>query len=76
ALYLQQPDEPGRFALTASYAFQRRKGLPNSYGFGEGLVGQCALEGNRIEVTGAPADYVEIVSGLGKTEPMSLILVP
>ncbi|ORB31028.1 response regulator [Mycolicibacterium parafortuitum] len=76
ALYLQQPDEPGRFALTASYAFQRRKGLPNSYGFGEGLVGQCALEGSRIEVTGAPADYVEVVSGLGKTEPMSLILVP
>lgn len=76
ALYLQQPDDPGQFALAASYAFHRRKGLPNSYGLGDGLVGQCALEGNRIEVTGAPADYVEIVSGLGKTEPVSLILIP
>lgn len=76
ALYLQQPGEQGRYALTASYAFHRRKGLPNSYGLGDGLVGQCALEGNRIEVTGAPGDYVEIVSGLGKTEPVSLILVP
>ncbi|MGB3483533.1 MAG: response regulator [Mycobacterium sp.] len=76
ALYLQQPDDAGRFALTASYAFHRRKGLPNSYGLGDGLIGQCALEGNRIEVSGAPGDYVEIVSGLGKTEPLSLILVP
>ena len=76
ALYLQQPDDPDRYALTASYAFHRRKGLPNSFGLGDGLVGQCALEGNRIEVTGAPGDYVEIVSGLGKTEPVSLILIP
>lgn len=76
ALYLRQADDPGRFALTASYAFHRRKGLPTSYGLGEGLVGQCALEGTRIEVTGAPGDYVEIISGLGKTAPISLILIP
>ncbi|OBK81688.1 response regulator [Mycobacterium sp. 1164985.4] len=76
ALYLRQAEEPGRFVLSASYAFHRRKDLPNAYGLGDGLVGQCALEGNRIEVTGAPGDYVEIVSGLGKTEPVSLILIP
>ncbi|GJF17618.1 two-component system sensor histidine kinase/response regulator [Mycolicibacterium cyprinidarum] len=77
ALYLQQQSADGRrFALTASYAFHRRKDLPNSFELGDGLVGQCALEGNRIEVTGAPADYVEIVSGLGKTGPLSLILIP
>ncbi|MCV7054034.1 response regulator [Mycolicibacterium gilvum] len=76
ALYLQQPDDPGRYALTASYAFHRRKGLPNSYGLGDGLVGQCALEGVRIEVTDVGDDYVEITSGLGKSRPMSLLLVP
>ncbi|EHB55024.1 multi-sensor hybrid histidine kinase [Mycolicibacterium rhodesiae JS60] len=74
ALYLRRDDD--QFALTASYAFHRRKDLPNSFGLGDGLVGQCALEGSRIEVTGAPGDYVEIVSGLGKTEPVSLILIP
>lgn len=74
AFYLRQPNED-QFALTASYAFHRRKDLPTSFGLGDGLVGQCALEGNRIEVS-APGDYVEIVSGLGKTEPMSLILMP
>lgn len=76
ALYLQQPDDPSRYALTASYAFRRRKGLPNSYGLGDGLVGQCALEGVRIEVTDVGDDYVEITSGLGKSRPMSLLLVP
>lgn len=76
ALYLRQMDPADQFALVASYAFHRRKDLPYSYGLGDGLVGQCALEGNRIEVTGAPSDYVEIVSGLGKTEPVSLILIP
>lgn len=76
ALYLRQSGDERRFALTASYAFHRRKDLPSSFGLGDGLVGQCALEGSRIEVTGAPADYVEIVSGLGKTEPLSLVLLP
>ncbi len=74
ALYLRQSDDD-QFALIASYAFHRRKDLPTSFGMGDGLVGQCALEGNRIEVS-APGDYVEIVSGLGKTEPVSLILMP
>lgn len=76
ALYLKQNGDPDAFALTASYAFHRRKDLPNSFGLGEGLVGQCALEGGRIEVTNAPSDYVEVISGLGKSAPLSLVLVP
>ncbi len=76
ALYLRRPDDAGRFALAASYAFHRREDLPTSFGLGDGLVGQCALEGNRIEVIGAPGDYVEIVSGLGKTGSVSLMLIP
>ncbi|KDE99802.1 chemotaxis protein CheY [Mycolicibacterium aromaticivorans JS19b1 = JCM 16368] len=76
ALYLRQTGTVDEFALVASYAFHRRKDLPYSFRLGDGLVGQCALEGNRIEVTGAPSDYVEIVSGLGKTDPVSLILIP
>lgn len=76
AFYLQQAADVRRFALIASYAFHRRKDLPNSFGLGDGLVGQCALEGQRIEVTPAPSDYVEIASGLGKSRPVSLILIP
>jgi CheY-like chemotaxis protein/signal transduction histidine kinase len=76
ALYLHHAADERRYKLTASYAFHRRKDLPTTFGLGDGLVGQCALEGKRIEVANAPGDYVEIVSGLGKTTPMSLMLVP
>ncbi len=76
AMYMQQSGDVREFALAASYAFHRRADLPGSFRLGDGLVGQCALEGNRIQVTGAPADYVEIVSGLGKTDAVSLILIP
>ncbi|MCB0923382.1 MAG: response regulator [Mycobacterium sp.] len=76
ALYLREQADVRRFGLVASYAFHRRKDIPTSFELGDGLVGQCALEGKRIEVIDAPSDYVEIVSGLGKTRPVSLMLVP
>ena len=34
--------------LTATYAYRERKGLPNRFWLGEGLVGQCALEKKSI----------------------------
>ena len=33
---------------------------------GEGLVGQCAFEKDRILITDVPGDYVRINSGLGR----------
>jgi len=36
---------------------------------GEGLVGQCALEGNGFLLTEVPENYVKISSGLGEATP-------
>ena len=33
---------------------------------GQGLVGQCALEKQRILVTDVPEDYIQISSSLGE----------
>src|SRR6185437_13144478 len=40
--------------LLSSYAFKHRKSLSNRYEFGEGLVGQCALEKKNILVSDIP----------------------
>src|SRR5438132_6428845 len=43
---------------------------------GEGLVGQAALEKERILLTDAPSDYVQITSGLGQAPPTNIIVLP
>src|SRR5205085_5422473 len=62
--------------LLASYAFRSRKQVSNRFSLGEGLVGQAALEKERILVTDAPADYVQITSGLGQARPTNIIVLP
>jgi two-component system, chemotaxis family, sensor kinase CheA len=49
--------------------------LNRSFRLGEGLVGQCALEGKMMELE-PPAGYIRIASGLGETEPCRLLLLP
>jgi CheY-like chemotaxis protein len=43
---------------------------------GEGLVGQAALEKERICLTNAPADYVQISSGLGEAAAQNIVVQP
>jgi HAMP domain-containing protein/signal transduction histidine kinase/CheY-like chemotaxis protein len=62
--------------LLASYAFRNRKNVANRFSLGEGLVGQAALEKERILVTNAPGDYVQITSGLGQATPTNIIVLP
>jgi HAMP domain-containing protein/CheY-like chemotaxis protein/signal transduction histidine kinase len=64
------------YRLLAGYAFRERKGLSNRFRVGEGLVGQCALEKERILLSDTPADYVQIGSGLGEAKPRSVVVQP
>ncbi len=68
-------DEP-RLHLLASYAFRARKHSAFDFKLGESLVGQAALEKERILLTKVPADYVQISSGLGESVPLNLIVLP
>src|SRR6201999_1812694 len=40
------------------------------------LVGQCALEKEKILLTSAPTDYIKITSGLGEARPLNIIVLP
>jgi signal transduction histidine kinase/HAMP domain-containing protein/CheY-like chemotaxis protein len=68
-------DEP-RLKLLASYAHKERKHVDNVFKLGEGLVGQCALEKQKILLTNVPADYICITSGLGEATPLNVIVMP
>jgi signal transduction histidine kinase/CheY-like chemotaxis protein/HAMP domain-containing protein len=60
----------------AGYGFKERKHLASQFRLGEGLVGQCAAEKERILLTDVPADYVRINSGLGESSPLNIIVLP
>ncbi|MEH1947474.1 MAG: response regulator, partial [Nostoc sp.] len=62
--------------LISSYAYRERRHLANRFQLGEGLVGQCALEKERILLTDVPNDYVKISSGLGEATPLNAVVLP
>ena len=73
ALYVIQDDKLQR---VSTYAFGKKKFQEDSIEIGQGLVGQCALEGNTIILKEIPRDYVKITSGLGEATPKNVIIVP
>ena len=79
AFYILKGDEESQSAklkLFASYAYKPQKNIPTEFAIGEGLVGQCAFEKERILLNNVPGDYIKISSSLGKTKPLNLIILP
>lgn len=73
AIYLA---ENGHLALVGSYAFHYRKDNSNLISYGQGLVGQAALEKKSIIFNPVPDDYVKINSGLGSSSPRNIVVYP
>ena len=74
---INEDDETDKFfEQTASFAYDRRKFTDRRIDWGEGLIGTCALERETIYMTDIPDSYVHITSGLGKSTPRSLLIVP
>jgi HAMP domain-containing protein/signal transduction histidine kinase/CheY-like chemotaxis protein len=62
--------------LLATYAHRDRKHMSNVVHWGEGIVGQAAIEQKRILLTEVPPDYVSVRSGLGSSTPRTIIVLP
>ncbi len=75
---LKQDDETQnvKLKLFVAYGYKEEKNVPKEFSIGEGLVGQCAFEKERILLTNVPHNYVKISSGLGKSKPANLIILP
>lgn len=78
AIFIRDQDEEGRpiLRLFGGYAFTDRKHIRNQIAWGEGLVGQAAMEKEEISLTQLPEDYLLIESGLGSSRPSKIIAVP
>src|SRR5262249_6703277 len=72
---LDTSKEEPRLKLLASYAC-RIQNLQPYLRLGERLVGQCALEKQKIVLTKVPGDYLRIASGLGQGSPGHVIVLP
>ncbi|WP_297363366.1 response regulator [Acidiferrobacter sp.] len=75
AFYIVNPDA-NRLDLIASYAPQTNAAVPTSLAFGEGIVGQCALEKRPMGLDRVLHDHVPIASGLGYAAPAHILANP
>ncbi|MGV8880345.1 MAG: HAMP domain-containing protein [Sphingobacteriaceae bacterium] len=76
---LEQPEEGAeapKLKLFAGYAPGNKRAINMEFSINEGLVGQCALDKERILLTNVPADYMQINSGIGSAPPSALVILP
>src|SRR3989454_1649651 len=59
---MDQDDRAPVLKLASTYAYKERKNLANRFRFGEGLVGQCALEKKPILLTRGPPASTQTTS--------------
>ncbi|WP_207536348.1 HAMP domain-containing protein [Desertivirga arenae] len=74
---LEQPEaSDAMLKMFAAYAHDNKRTLSESFSINEGLVGQCALDKERILLTNVPGDYLQINSGIGSATPSALVILP
>jgi HAMP domain-containing protein/signal transduction histidine kinase/CheY-like chemotaxis protein len=77
AFYLTESTETETtLKYLSGYAFTEENGVPKQFRIGQGLVGQCAMEKERILVTSVPNDYIRVNSSLGGAAPASIVVLP
>ncbi|BFV60669.1 HAMP domain-containing protein [Kitasatospora sp. CMC57] len=76
AFYLAEETPDGtQLSLVGSYAFPPGA-TPTRFALGESFVGQAARSKRTIAVDSLPPGYVSVSSGLGRAEPLSLVVLP
>ncbi len=78
ALFIKNDDSEDDefFELVGAIAYDRKKTLDSKFKLGEGLIGRCAYERLTIYMEEVPDNYVHVTSGLGESNPRSILLVP
>ncbi|WP_248929210.1 response regulator [Paenibacillus hamazuiensis] len=76
-MYTRQEEEKvTTFVKAAGYAHSGGGAGRDVFLAGEGLIGQCAADGNPIRLANVPEDYFAVQSGLGEALPRQLLIMP
>ncbi|MFP7723686.1 HAMP domain-containing protein [Lysobacter sp. A3-1-A15] len=78
-MYVVEADDannPAQLRKLAGYADADTRDTSRTLQFGEGLIGQCAAEGELILMNDVPHGAVQIESGLLSAVPRSVIVLP
>jgi len=76
AMLYEKDKKENVLSKLASYAFVDGGIGKDRITIGEGLVGQCALDGQPILMEQVPENYIKIASGLGETNPSAIFILP
>ena len=75
-IYQLETDATPRLKRLAAYADDGENGHPMYVNLGHGMLGQSAAEGRRMLITDVPANAVAIGSGLFKSLPRAIVVLP
>lgn len=76
AVYLKDTNHPELLRSSGFYAHDGNKKPKESFGIGEGLVGQSALDMKPIRLEKAPDDYLSVTSGFVDSQPEYITIYP
>ncbi|WP_024509218.1 HAMP domain-containing protein [Bradyrhizobium sp. ARR65] len=75
-IYQVDNEDSSRLRLLATYAADGNYPHPEAMQFGEGLIGQCALDKRQRLISDIPADTVPVRSALMRVVPRNLVVLP
>ena len=75
-IYQMADQESGTLQLLSAYADDAEVGYTTSLKVGQGLIGQCAVDKQRLLITDMPTHAVPIGSSLFKVVPKNVIVLP
>lgn len=79
ALYIideTDTEEEKTMSMISCYAWDKKKFVNQKIHRGEGLAGQAWQEMDTIYITDVPQNYIKITSGLGDSNPTSILIMP
>jgi len=75
--YIEEVSEnTATLKFMAGYAYDERDAIPKEFQIGQGLIGECAHQKQRILVKDVPGDYIKINSSLGDSTPVNIVVLP